>query len=189
MGSWRAEEAVSPQTAFHLPNYLQGDKKMGELKNDVFSSIQMDGMSIEKQLLKAVKHVLGQIMQNPHLAYNCGLCTQSFSLLTEAYANATQQEVKAVREEVFSAIQDLDLSQVEEEREALDKYKELKAKCRNELKDGGNGASLSEEPIDGMSIIELLEKITPIAADVSLPNLTRTNILSIRASSNYVLFQ
>jgi hypothetical protein len=154
---------------------------MVKLKDGIMTSTQMDGMGVEKQLLKAVKHVLLRIMEDPHLAYYCGFGTQSLSLLTEAYANAAKRGVKSVREEVHSAIQKLDLAKVEEEREASQKYEELQAEYIELEK--------SKAPIDGMTISELLEKITPIAADSSLPNLTRTNILNVETHGNYVFFQ
>jgi hypothetical protein len=161
---------------------------MVKLKDGIMTSTQMDGMGVEKQLLKAVKHVLLRIMEDPHLAYYCGFGTQSLSLLTEAYANAAKRGVKSVREEVHSAIQKLDLAKVKEEREASQKCEELQVEY-SELEDSVSRKSPSKAPIDGMTISELLEKITPIAADSSLPNLTRTNILNVETHGNYVFFQ
>jgi hypothetical protein len=77
---------------------------------------------------------------------------------------------------------------VKEEREASQKCEELQVEY-SELEDSVSRKSPSKAPIDGMTISELLEKITPIAADSSLPNLTRTNILNVETHGNYVFFQ
>lgn len=78
---------------------------MPTLRESMLTSTQMDGQPAEEQLLKAVRHTLNQIMTNPTLAYCCGIGTETFSLLTEAYAKATRRGVESVRKEVLSGIQ------------------------------------------------------------------------------------
>lgn len=62
-------------------------------------SLQMSGMTAEKQAQKAVAHVLNIIASNPHVGWYMGWGTQSFALLTEAHATATGEDVEEVREQ------------------------------------------------------------------------------------------
>jgi len=47
---------------------------------------QMTGIPAEKQAAKAIGHTLQVIRDNPAVAYHCGHCTQTYSLLVEAHA-------------------------------------------------------------------------------------------------------
>jgi len=58
---------------------------------------QMDGMPPEKQALKAIAHILTHIHRDEYVGWYLGLGTQSFALLTEAYATMTGEPVDKIR--------------------------------------------------------------------------------------------
>lgn len=57
----------------------------------------MQGMPPEEQSKKAIAHVLIQIRDHPHVGWYLGFGTQSFDLLTEAFATLTKQPIEQVR--------------------------------------------------------------------------------------------
>lgn len=59
---------------------------------------QMDGMPPVEQSKKAIGHVLVQIRDHAHVGWYLGYGTQTFSLLTEAYATLTGKSVMEVRD-------------------------------------------------------------------------------------------
>lgn len=66
--------------------------------NAFISSKQMAGMSKEAQAKRAILHMLRCIESDPHVGWYCGYGTQSFSLLTEAYATLVERNISDVRE-------------------------------------------------------------------------------------------
>ncbi len=64
----------------------------------LFDETQMAGMPPDKQALKAIAHILSHIRRDEYVGWYLGVGTQSFSLLTEAYASMTQEDVVKVRE-------------------------------------------------------------------------------------------
>lgn len=59
---------------------------------------QMKGMPPEDQARKAIGHVLTQIREHPHVGWHLGFGTQSFDLLTEAYATLTNLTIAGIRD-------------------------------------------------------------------------------------------
>lgn len=59
---------------------------------------QMQGMPPEEQSKKAIGHVLVQIRDHPHIGWYLGYGTQSFDLLTEAFATLTNQRIDQTRD-------------------------------------------------------------------------------------------
>jgi len=59
---------------------------------------QMQGKSPEEQSKQAIGHVLLQICNHPHIGWYLGFGTQSFDLLTEAFATLTNQPIEQVRD-------------------------------------------------------------------------------------------
>lgn len=57
----------------------------------------MSGLSAEQQAAKAMQHVLNRVAVDDRLYYLMGQGTQSFDLLTEAYATLTGREVEEIR--------------------------------------------------------------------------------------------
>ena len=64
----------------------------------LLTETQMDFMDPQKQALKAISHTLSRIHADEYVGWYLGIGTQSFSLLTEAYAALTQEDVSKVRE-------------------------------------------------------------------------------------------
>jgi hypothetical protein len=62
------------------------------------SEPQMQGMPPEEQSRKAIGHVLIQIRDHPHVGWYLGFGTESFDLLTEAYATLTNQTIEGIRD-------------------------------------------------------------------------------------------
>ncbi|HEX8310000.1 MAG TPA: hypothetical protein VF614_01710 [Chthoniobacteraceae bacterium] len=52
-----------------------------------------------EQASRALLHILKQIRDNPSVGWYCGLGTQSFALLTEAYSTIKGIDLEEVREE------------------------------------------------------------------------------------------
>jgi hypothetical protein len=65
---------------------------------DLLTETQMEGMSPDKQALKAIAHILTHIRRGEYVGWYLGVGTQSFSLLTEAYATLPHEDVGKVRE-------------------------------------------------------------------------------------------
>lgn len=66
---------------------------------DLMTDTEMQELSGEDQAKKALFHLLKQIRRDEYVGWYLGLGTQSFSLITEAYATLTQQNVGRVREQ------------------------------------------------------------------------------------------
>lgn len=64
---------------------------------DIYTSTSMDGMQPIDQAKKAILHLLGRINEDPFIGFYLGLGTESFSLLTEAWASLGGGNVKLVR--------------------------------------------------------------------------------------------
>jgi hypothetical protein len=60
---------------------------------------QMKGLSAEEQAKKALNHILNRIRVDPIIGWYLGYGTQSFSLLTEAYAALFSKSLKEVQDE------------------------------------------------------------------------------------------
>ncbi len=58
---------------------------------------QMADLPPEKQAEKAIAHMLQRICESPEVGYYCGIATQCFDLLTEAYATLTARDLDRVR--------------------------------------------------------------------------------------------
>jgi DNA-directed RNA polymerase subunit RPC12/RpoP len=59
----------------------------------------MDGITPLNQARQAIHHVLSRIQTHPGIGYLLGIGSESYALLTEAYATITGREVEAVRDE------------------------------------------------------------------------------------------
>lgn len=57
----------------------------------------MEGLSAEQQATKALKHVLDKMRTDDRLYHLIGLGSQSFDLLTEAYATLTGEDLTILR--------------------------------------------------------------------------------------------
>lgn len=57
----------------------------------------------EQIALKAVTHILNRIHDHPHIGWYMGFCTESFSLLVEAYCALTGESSEII-EEKFAPI-------------------------------------------------------------------------------------
>lgn len=64
---------------------------------DIYIATQMDGVPPEEQARRAIAHTLGRIRDHQVIGYHMGLGSQSFDLLTEAYASLTGIQVAEVR--------------------------------------------------------------------------------------------
>lgn len=69
------------------------------MPHSIFNHTQMDGIDPAKQAIIAIRHVLMQIKTRKDIAFQLGLGTQSFSLLTEAFAALTNQALEDVRKD------------------------------------------------------------------------------------------
>lgn len=58
---------------------------------------EMDGISAEEQACRAINHVLRRIRDDSRIGYYMGVCSESFDLLTEAFATLKQLPVEQVR--------------------------------------------------------------------------------------------
>lgn len=67
-------------------------------KEPIYEATSMDTMSPDAQAMKAIRHALGRIKEDPAVGYYLGLGTETFALLTEAYAALSGNKVRAVRE-------------------------------------------------------------------------------------------
>lgn len=63
----------------------------------IYTHTQMDGLFPEEQARRAIVHVLARIRDHEVVGYYMGLGSQSFDLLTEAYAALTGIAVDDVR--------------------------------------------------------------------------------------------
>jgi len=63
----------------------------------IYTHTQMDGLFPEEQARRAIVHVLARIRDHETVGYYLGLGSQSFDLLTEAYAALTYIAVEDVR--------------------------------------------------------------------------------------------
>lgn len=59
--------------------------------------LQMAGKVPTQQAAQAIKHVLTRIREEEPVAYHLGYGTQSFALLTEAFASLTGEPIEKVR--------------------------------------------------------------------------------------------
>lgn len=60
---------------------------------------QMTDKTPEQQAIRALEHILNRVADHPYVGYYLGYGSQSFALLTEAFASLTGRDVKAVRED------------------------------------------------------------------------------------------
>ena len=67
----------------------------------LWEATQMDDLHQDAKVRQALFHVLGQIRSNPTVGYELGIGSQTFALLTEAYAALTGEAVRAVREHFY----------------------------------------------------------------------------------------
>lgn len=58
---------------------------------------EMEGMSAEEQSSKAIAHVLRRIRDDSRIGYYMGIGSESFDLLTEAFATLKNLPVEQVR--------------------------------------------------------------------------------------------
>ena len=65
--------------------------------NDIFTSLQMEGVEPIVQCKRAIRHTLERIRENRDVGWHCGLGTQTFSLLTEAAATLWERPLDEVR--------------------------------------------------------------------------------------------
>lgn len=63
----------------------------------LYDNTQMDGLFPEEQARRAIVHTLARIRDHETVGYYMGLGSQSFDLLTEAYASLTGMPVSDVR--------------------------------------------------------------------------------------------
>lgn len=63
----------------------------------LFTDTQMADLPPLEQAKKAIRHALMQIKDNPKVAYHLGVGTQTFALLTEAFATIFERPVEEVR--------------------------------------------------------------------------------------------
>ena len=64
---------------------------------DIMTDRQMETLSRDNQSLQAITHTLTTIRDNPNVAWFLGVGTQTWALLTEAYATLTGRDVAEVR--------------------------------------------------------------------------------------------
>lgn len=68
------------------------------MSDPIIDSLQMEGETLQQQCVRAIRHTLLRIREDATIGYVMGLGSQTFALLTEAYATATQTPVRQVRE-------------------------------------------------------------------------------------------
>lgn len=66
----------------------------------VMTDRQLDGKPAIEQAKSAIAHVLRTIQENPEAAYQLGVGTQSWALLTEAASTLFGEDLAAVREKL-----------------------------------------------------------------------------------------
>jgi hypothetical protein len=66
---------------------------------NLMSNKSMEGIAPLNQARQAIRHALGRIQSHRGIGWFMGIGTESFALLTEAYATITGREVEDVREE------------------------------------------------------------------------------------------
>jgi glycerate-2-kinase len=62
----------------------------------------MEGLSPEQQATKAIKHLLQRVKDDDSVYFLIGAGSQSFDLLTEAYATLTGNDLSVIRKELMS---------------------------------------------------------------------------------------
>lgn len=67
-------------------------------KHPLYEATSMDGTQKEDQLAIAFRKTLDRIREEPEVGWLLGLGTETFALLTEAYANHTGESVNTVRQ-------------------------------------------------------------------------------------------
>lgn len=65
---------------------------------DLFTDTNMDGLAPAEQAERAIFKTLSRIHNEPFIAWYLGMGSQTFSLLTEAYAALTGKTVQEVRQ-------------------------------------------------------------------------------------------
>ncbi|HVX56945.1 MAG TPA: hypothetical protein VHA37_04385 [Candidatus Saccharimonadales bacterium] len=68
------------------------------MSDPILEAKEMEDLEPLAQAKKAIGHALRIIRENPQVGWHMGAGTQSFALLTEAYATLTEQHVRQVRE-------------------------------------------------------------------------------------------
>ena len=66
----------------------------------IYESRQMDGLTAEQQASKAIAHLIGKLKTDDRLFDLIGLGSQSFDLLTEAYASLTATDLATLRKSI-----------------------------------------------------------------------------------------
>ncbi|MCF6174850.1 MAG: hypothetical protein L3J71_03680 [Victivallaceae bacterium] len=72
----------------------------------IIRKVEDMGNDTEQKLLTAVTHVLNRIIDDPKTFNVLGWGTQSFALLTEAYASAHSRTADDVKEQILKAVQE-----------------------------------------------------------------------------------
>lgn len=68
----------------------------------LYDDRQMEGLTGEQQATKAIKHLLQKVKSDDRLYFLVGAGSQSFDLLTEAYATLTGSDLEAIRKSLSS---------------------------------------------------------------------------------------
>ncbi|MES1979583.1 MAG: hypothetical protein V4451_16195 [Pseudomonadota bacterium] len=66
----------------------------------IYEARQMDGLTAEQQASKAIAHLIGKLKTDDRLFNLIGLGSQSFDLLTEAYASLTATDLATLRKSI-----------------------------------------------------------------------------------------
>lgn len=66
----------------------------------IYESRQMDGLTAEQQAAKAIAHLISKLKTDDRLFYLIGMGSQSFDLLTEAYATLTNADLATLRKTI-----------------------------------------------------------------------------------------
>lgn len=69
----------------------------------LYDNRSMEGLTPEQQATKAIKHLLGRVRADDRLYHLVGLGSQSFDLLTEAYATLTGEDLATMRKALSSS--------------------------------------------------------------------------------------
>lgn len=68
----------------------------------IYEATQMDDLTAEQQAVKAIAHVIAKLKSDDRLFHLIGLGSQSFDLLTEAYAKLTGENLADLRKSISS---------------------------------------------------------------------------------------
>ena len=65
--------------------------------NNPLTHTEMDGLPADRQAVKALRHVLRRVQDDPRVAYLLGQGSQAYDLMTEALASLDGISVATVR--------------------------------------------------------------------------------------------